>query len=184
MNTDLSSYDNSWYRPGSSLKRFLWHYTNTIFFKSGLFPFYGIKTFLLKIFGAKIGTGVLIKPFVNIKYPWFLTIGNYVWIGENVWIDNLTNITIGNNVCLSQGATLLTGNHNYKKTGFDLSIKNINIEEGTWIGAKSIICPGVTCKSHSILTVGSIATKDLEPYSVYTGNPAEKIKDRLPQEIS
>ena len=183
MDTDLSSYNNSWYRPGSALKRFLWHYTNVIFFKNGLFPFYGMKIFLLKIFGAKIGKGVLIKPFVNIKYPWFLVIGNYVWIGENVWIDNLANITIGNNVCLSQGAMLLTGNHNYKKKSFDLSIKNINIEDGTWIGAKSIVCPGVTCKSHSILTVGSVATKDLEHYSVYAGNPAEKIRDRFPQEI-
>ena len=183
MKTDLSAYNNSWYNPGSPLKRFLWHYTNAIIFKSGLFPLYGLKTFLLRAFGAEIGKGVYIKPFVNIKYPWFLKIGDFVWIGENVWIDNLAKITIGNNVCLSQGSMLLTGNHNYKKPGFDLSIKSIIIEDGTWIGAKAIVCPGVTCKNHSILTVGSVALKDLEPYSVNTGNPAEKIKDRLPEEV-
>ena len=179
MNTDLSSYNNSWYKPGSALKRFFWHYTNAIFFKTGLFPFYVMKIFLLKAFGAKIGSGVLIKPFVNIKYPWFLSIGNHVWIGENVSIENLDTVTIGNNVCVSQGATLLTGNHDYSKPGFDLSIKKINIEDGVWIGAGAVVCPGVTCKDHSVLMVGSIATKDLEPYSVYRGNPAEKAKDRL-----
>ena len=183
MKTDLSGYNNSWYKPGSPVKRFFWHYTNAIVFKSGLFPWYGLKTSLLRAFGAKIGKGVHIKPFVNIKYPWFLQVGDFVWIGEDVWIDNLANVTIENNVCLSQGVMLLTGNHNYKKPGFDLSIKSIIIEAGTWIGAKSIVCPGVTCKNHSILTVGSVAIKDLEPYSVYAGNLAEKIKDRLPQEI-
>ena len=183
MNTDLSSYNNSWFKPGPAIKRILWHYTNGIFFKTGLFPFYRLKTFLLKAFGAKIGKGVLIKPFVNIKYPWFLSIDNYVWIGENVWIDNLAHITIGSNVCVSQGAMLLTGNHDYRKPGFDLSLKKVKIEDGVWIGAGAVVCPGVTCKTHSVLMVGSIATKDLEQYSVYRGNPAEKIKDRIFQEV-
>lgn len=133
------------------------------------------------MFGAKVGKNVLIKPFVNIKYPWFLTIGDFVWIGENVWIDNLTNVVIGSNVCLSQGALLLTGNHDYTKTAFDLSVAEIVIGDGAWIGAKSILCPGVYCKSHSVLTVGSVATKDLEEYSVYGGNPAIKMKERVIQ---
>ena len=182
MKTELSTYDNSWYRPGSAFKRFFWHYINTIVFKSGIFPFYGLKIFLLKAFGAKVGQGVIIKPFVNIKYPWFLSIGNHVWIGENVWIDNLADVTIGNNACLSQGALLLTGNHNYTKPAFDLSINSIILEDGVWIGAKAIVCPGVICKSHSVLMIGSIATGDLQPYSIYTGNPAEKIKSRVIQE--
>ena len=182
MKTDHISYDNSWYRPGSALKRFFWHYTNTIVFKSGIFPFYGLKIFLLKAFGAKVGRGVIIKPFVNIKYPWYLSIGNHVWIGENVWIDNLADVTIGNNACLSQGALLLTGNHNYTKSAFDLSINSIILEDGVWIGAKAIVCPGVICKSHSVLMIGSIATGDLQPYGIYTGNPAEKIKSRVIQE--
>ncbi len=179
MITDLSAYNNAWYKPGSFLKRILWHYTNIIFFKSGIFPFYGLKIFLLKLFGAKVGKKVLIKPFVNIKYPWFLILRDFVWIGENVWIDNLAEVLIGNNVCLSQGAMLLTGNHNYLKPAFDLSVKEIIIEDGVWIGAGAVVCPGVTCKSHSVLMVGSVATKDMEQYTVYQGNPAEKIKNRI-----
>lgn len=176
--TDLSSFNNSWYRPGNKLKIILWYFTNAIFFLNPLFPFMGAKRFLLRLFGAKIGKGVIIKPDVNVKYPWKLIIGNYVWIGEKVWIDNLANVTIGDNVSISQAAMLLCGNHNYKRTTFDLSVKEIVIENGAWIGAQSVVCPGITCKSHSILTVGSVATKDLEPYKIYQGNPAKFVRER------
>jgi putative colanic acid biosynthesis acetyltransferase WcaF len=184
MQVKLSSYDNRWYKPGSGIKKFFWHYTNIFFLKSGIFPFYGLKVFLLRSFGAKIGKGVLIKPYVNIKYPWLLEIGNYVWIGEHVWIDNLAQVKIGDNVCISQGAYLLTGNHNYKKPGFDLMLQNIILEDGVWIGARSVVCPGVTCKTHSILTVGSIASVDMEPYTIYRGNPASGISERIISEPS
>jgi putative colanic acid biosynthesis acetyltransferase WcaF len=176
--TQLFKYENSWYKPGNSLKVILWYFTNIFFLINPLFPINSIKIFLLKMFGARIGKGVVLKPSINIKYPWLLEIGNYVWIGENVWIDNLAKITIGDNVCISQGAMLLCGNHNYKKSTFDLIIDEICIKQGAWIGAKSIVCPGVTLNSHSILAVGSVANKDLEAYSIYQGNPAVKVRDR------
>jgi len=109
---DLSKYDNRWYNPGSKLKRFLWYFVNVLFFKTSI-PYPSIlKVFILKYFGAKIGKNVVIKPNVNIKYPWFLEIGDNVWLGEGVWIDNLTDVKIGNNVCVSQDAYILTGSHN------------------------------------------------------------------------
>ena len=74
---------------------------------------------------------------------------------------------------------LLCGNHNYKKSTFDLMIGKIFLGEGSWVGAKSIVCPGVTLQSHAVLSVGSVASTDLEPYSVYKGNPAVKVKDRI-----
>lgn len=120
----------------------------------------------------------MIKPKVNIKYPWFLRVGDHCWIGENVWLDNLAMITIGDNVCISQGAMLLTGNHDYTKSSFDLKTDKIVIENGAWIGAQSIVCPGVICRSHSVLAVGSIATQNLEAYRIYQGNPAGKVKER------
>ena len=125
-----------------------------------------------------MGSQVVIKPSVKIKYPWFLEIGDCVWIGENAWIDNLASVSIGANSCLSQGAMLLTGNHNYKKPTFDLMVKSIAIEKGVWIGAKSVVCPGINCSSHSVLSVGSVATSNLSSYSVYSGNPAIKVKSR------
>ena len=177
--SQLSNYNNSWYKPGASgLKRGLWYFTNLLFFQSGVFPINGLKIILLRSFGAKIGNGVVIKAVVNIKYPWNLKVGDHCWIGENVWIDNLAFITIGDNVCLSQNAMLLTGNHNYKKSTFDLMIGEIVLEDGVWIGAHAIVSPGINCFSHSVLSVSSVATKDLEAYSIYQGNPAQKVKDR------
>ncbi len=134
---------------------------------------------ILRFFGAKIGKNVMIKPKVNIKYPWFLEIGNNVWIGEMVWIDNYVQVVIKDNACLSQGAMLLTGNHDYKKSTFDLMTGEITISNGVWIGSKSIVCGGVICHSHSVLAVGSVTSKDLLSYSIYQGNPAVKIRDRI-----
>jgi putative colanic acid biosynthesis acetyltransferase WcaF len=166
-------------RKKSFLIRVMWYITNNLLFRSYAIPINNLKRFFLRIFGAKVGRGVVIKPGVNIKYPWLLELGDHVWIGEGVWIDNLTNINIGCNVCISQGAMLLTGNHDYKKISFDLILKPITLEDGVWIGAKSIVCPGVICFTHSILTAGSIATHSIEPYSVYQGNPAVKIRERI-----
>lgn len=179
MKTIHKNYNNRWYKPGSFFKRTIWYFVNLIFFKSSCFPFSKLKVIILRIFGAKVGDGVVIKPNVSIKYPWFLKIGSYSWIGEEVWIDNLANVELGDNVCLSQNALLLCGNHNFKLTSFDLIIKPIILEDGVWIGAKSVVCGGVVCHSHSVLTVGSVTSKSLDAYSIYKGNPAVKIKDRV-----
>lgn len=177
-NVNLSKFDNSWYKPGNTFKRFVWYFKNIFLFKSSLPWPNSLKIMTLRFFGAKVGRNVLIKPNVNIKYPWLLEIGDNVWLGEEVWIDNLAKVTIGNNVCLSQGAMLLCGNHDYKKETFDLIVKPIVLEDGVWVGAKSVVCPGVTMKSHSILAVGSVLTKDAEAYGIYQGNPAVMVKKR------
>jgi len=177
---NLEKFNNDWYQPGgSTLKRLLWFFVNAIFFASSLNPICSLKVWLLRLFGAKVGKGVVIKPSVNIKYPWRLEIGNHVWIGENTWIDNLDNITIGNNACISQGAMLLTGSHNYKLDSFDLMTGPIVLEEGAWVGAQAVVCPNITCKSHSILAVGSVATQNLEAYTIYQGNPAQAKRKRV-----
>ena len=176
--TDLSSYKNDWYKPGKGLLiRSLWFVVNVIFFMNPIIATSALKRVLLRMFGARVGKGVIIKPSVNIKYPWKLVIGDHVWIGEKVWIDNLGNVNLGDNSCLSQGAMLLCGNHDFKKSTFDLKVGDITIENGAWIGAFAVVCPGVTCKSHSVLTVKSVATSDLEAYYIYKGNPAAKHKE-------
>lgn len=182
MKVDFTQYDNFWYKPGgSSFKRILWFLVNGIFFINPLNPISSIKVKLLRLFGAKIGRKVIIKPSVNIKYPWNLQIGDNVWIGENVWIDNLGLVTIESNVCISQGAMLLCGNHNYKKQTFDLIVKDITLEEGCWVGAQSVVCPGVTLHSHSILGVNSVASRNLEAYTIYQGNPISEVRKRIIQ---
>lgn len=183
LKTDLSKYSRGDYSSGRNfLINILWYLTSLVIFQSKLFPIYGLKRFVLRIFGAKIGKNVVMKPGVNIKYPWNLSMGDNVWIGEGVWIDNLADISIGNNACISQGALLLTGNHNYKKSTFNLITREIILEDGVWIGAKSVVCPGVKCFSHAVLSVGSVAVKDLEAYHIYQGNPATKVRKRIIEE--
>ena len=163
----------------NKIKQICWYFINAIIFNTSFFPVSALKIVLLKIFGAKLGLGVVIKPNVNIKYPWKLTIGHYTWIGEGVWIDNLDIVTIGSSVCISQNAFLLTGNHDFKKQTFNLITSPIIIEDGVWIGAAAIVCPGVTCGSHAVLSVAAVATKNLDPYFIYKGNPATKTIERI-----
>ncbi len=176
---NFDKFDNSWYNPGSISRRILWYFFSQIFINTTFLWPMAVKRFILKMFGMKIGRKFVIKPSVNIKFPWFLEISDNVWIGEKVWIDNFVTIKIGNNCCISQGAFLLTGNHDYKKESFDLVPGKITIEDGVWIGARAVVCPGVTLKSHSVLTVGSITSKDLDEYGIYMGNPAVKIRNRI-----
>lgn len=176
---DLSRFDNSWYDHGRPLlTRLAWILVNAAFFVNPAFPFLGVKPRLLRLFGAKVGKGVVIKPQVSIKHPWFLDIGNHVWIGEQAWIDNLGLVKIEDHVCISQGAMLLTGNHNYKKLEFDLLVGPITLQKGCWIGARAVVCPNVIVGEAAVLAVGSMATKNLEAGFLYQGNPAVKIRLR------
>jgi len=151
--------------------------SNIIFLTNIPYP-NGLKVFILRLFGASIGHQVVIKPWVKIKFPWNISLGDHVWIGEEVWIDNISMVTIQSNVCISQGAFIITGNHNYSKSYFPLISKPVLIEEGVWICAKAIVTGGVTLKSHAVLSLGCVATKDLDSYYIYGKSPLEKIKPR------
>ncbi len=180
MLVKLSQYDNSWYQPGRNrLIRGVWYVINSFFLQNSLNPSSKLKSILIRLFGAKVGRGVVLKPSINVKYPWHLEIGDFTWIGEGVWIDSLGKITIGSNCCISQGAYLCTGNHDWADPAFGLIVKPIIVEDGSWIGAGATILPGVTIKTHSIVTVGSVVSRDTEPYVIYSGNPATPVKNRM-----
>jgi putative colanic acid biosynthesis acetyltransferase WcaF len=170
---DLSTFNNIHFDHGAAKwKILLWYLINPILFRNPLVLSSGFKGSLLRMFGAKIGKGVVLKPGILIKYPWKLQIDDHAWIGENVWIDNLDITHISSHCCISQGAMLLTGSHNYRSASFDLITGPILLEEGVWIGAKAVVCPGVQCGKYSVLTVGSIATENLLENQIYQGNPA------------
>ena len=152
------------------------------FFWKPLFSSYLPGTYwrklILRIFGAKIGKGGKIKTNIRISEPWHLSIGDHCWIGENVWIDNLALVKIGNRVCISQGVYLCTGNHNYKKDLFDLILEKIIIEDDCWIAAQSIIAPGSILKRGSIACLGSVVSGILQNDGIYKGNPAKLLKSK------
>ena len=142
-----------------------------VFFKpmiSSSFPGTIWRKLILILFGAKIGKSIRLSPGIKIKMPWRLYIGDYSWIGEDVWIDNLSNVKIGDNVCISQGVYFCTGNHNFKKKSFDLICKPIIIDSESWIGSKVIIGPGNKIGRGSVIKMGSIITKDIPPQSILT----------------
>lgn len=175
----LGTFDGSNFDKGAGFfKTVLWYFVNALIVRASWNPFMGIKVALLRAFGAKIGKSICIKNNVIVKSPWNLTIGDNCWIGEYCWIDNLDKVVIGNNVCISQGALLLTGNHDYKDSSMPYRNAPIYVKDGAWIGANTTVCAGVLVHENAVLTVGSIATKDLDANGIYQGNPAKKIRER------
>ena len=176
----LAAFDGSGFNKGAGfLKITLWYFVNALLVRASWNPFMGIKIVLLRMFGAKIGKGLVIKNNVVIKSPWNLTVGDDCWLGEDCWIDNLDKVCIGNNVCISQGALLLTGNHDYTLSSMPYRNGAITLEDGAWIGAKAVVCPGVAVHRNAILTVGSVATKEMEENGIYQGNPAVRVRTRV-----
>ncbi|MEE1091826.1 MAG: WcaF family extracellular polysaccharide biosynthesis acetyltransferase [Prevotella sp.] len=176
---DLSAFNGDDFDKGAGkVKITLWYFVNAFLVRASWNPFMGIKVFLLRLFGAKIGKGLVIKNNVTVKFPWKLVVGDNCWLGEHCWIDNLDCVTIGSNVCVSQGAMLLTGNHDYNIYNMPYRNAPIVIEDGAWVGARAVVCPGVTVHSNAVLSVGSVATRDLEENAIYQGVPAQKIRCR------
>ena len=166
-------------RGASKAKELFWLLVSLWLFRLCPLKLSGLKAVVLRFFGASVGHGVVFKPNVKITFPWKLTLGDHVWLGEECWLLNLAPITIEANVCISQRAFLCTGNHNYKSPAFDLITKPIQVERGAWIAAAAFVGPGVSVGCHAVLAAGSVATKDLEPYGIYQGNPAVLIKKRV-----
>jgi putative colanic acid biosynthesis acetyltransferase WcaF len=168
----LRDFRNSDFSRGrSKAVEALWLTVQFLFVSSWL-PGSQHRTLLLRVFGARIGEGVIVKPGVRVKFPWRLSVGDYSWIGEDVWIDNLAEVSIGANCCISQGAYLCTGSHDWSRRTFDLVTKGIRIADGAWVSAKSVVGPGVTIGEGAVLGLASVATRNIEDWSIYRGNPA------------
>lgn len=179
---DLSTFDNSWYKTGrSKLVVALWFFFGSPIVRCSINPSSSIRRFLLRLFGARVAAGVVIKPGVRIKYPWRLAIGANSWIGEDCWIDNLDDVTIGSNACVSQGAYLCTGNHDWSDSTFGLIVKPIAIGDGAWVGAMSVIGPGVTVGQGAVALVGSIVTASIPAFEIHGGGPARLMRHRVPR---
>lgn len=179
MPVDLSTFDNSWYSPGRPVwVQCLWFFLGLPLLRSSCIPSSGLRRCLLRLFGARGGNGVVIKPGLRVKYPWRLRIGNSSWLGEGCWIDNLGDVSIGSDVCVSQGAYLCTGNHDRSDPAFGLIVRPIVLRDGSWVGAKSIICPGVELGEGAVATAGSVVTRNIPTWEIHSGNPAQFIKRR------
>ncbi|MBU3028344.1 WcaF family extracellular polysaccharide biosynthesis acetyltransferase [Zobellia galactanivorans] len=165
-------------RGASKLKELCWYVIKVIFFLSALPYPSSLKVWLLKLFGAKVGKGLVLKPRVNIHFPWKLEVGDHVWIGEEAFLLNFEKLTIGHNVCISQRAFLCGGNHDYRNPAMPYRNGPITLKNGVWVGACCFIGPNVTIGSDSVITVGSVIISKQEGNKVITQPITPKSKDR------
>jgi putative colanic acid biosynthesis acetyltransferase WcaF len=170
---DLGAYEKPAIPGNRNLVwRTAWYLANALLFQSalpGLIPS-AWKALLLRAFGARVGRGLVCKPRVTIKYPWFLELGDHVWLGEMVWIDNHCPVTVGSNVCISQGAYLFTGNHDYDDPRFRFFSRPIRIGDGAWVGARAVVCPGSEVGRMAVLGAGVVWRGEAAPYAVHVAD--------------
>lgn len=160
----------------------LWYVCKCFLFLTPLPVPSRFKCFLLRLFGARVGHGVVIKPRVKILFPWKLTIGDFAWIGEEVMLLNFEPMTIGAQCCISQRAFLCGGNHDYRQIDMPYCNGPIVVQDGAWVGAQVFVAPGVTIGTEAVITAASVVTKDQPPKMVCGGYPCLPIKERWEQE--
>src|SRR4030095_13933430 len=163
-------------RGASRLKEAAWVVVRWIFFQTS-FPWPSqLRVALLRLFGAKIGRGVVIRANVNISFPWRLTIGDHVWIGEDVGILTLARVTIESNVCISQRTYLCTGSHDFRREDFQLQVSPITVRSGSWIAACAFIAQGVEIGDDSVVSAGAVVFDSVPPNSFVRDNPPQVVQ--------
>ena len=175
---NLSRYDNSDFSRGApAWKEALWLLVRGVFFQTFVPWPSALRVALLQMFGARIGRGVVIRVNVNISFPWRLSVGDHVWLGEDVGVLSLAEVTIENNVCISQRAYLCTGSHDHRREDFKLVTKPIIVRAGSWIAAAAFIAPGVDVGAGAVVAAGSVVTCNVPPNTLVRGNPAEVVRE-------
>lgn len=140
---------------------------------------YGWRRWLLRLFGAQVGGGVLVRSSVKTTYPWKVTIGDYAWIGDDVVLYSLGEIEIGNNAVVSQRSYLCAASHDYKQTDFPIYAKKVCVGAQTWLATDVFVAPGVSIGEGTVVGARSSVFHNLPPMMVCVGNPAKPIKPRL-----
>jgi putative colanic acid biosynthesis acetyltransferase WcaF len=165
--------------PGASLAvRSLWFCLGSPLLTARWLPGSAWRVWLLRAFGAQIGSGCRLKPGLRVKFPWRLVVGHHCWLAEDAWIDNLALVTLGDRVCLSQGAYLCTGNHDFRSPGFDLRLGPISIGSDTWIAARAVLAPDCVIGAGAVVALGAVVSGTVLPGAIVRGNPAVVVGQR------
>ncbi|MGA7616158.1 MAG: WcaF family extracellular polysaccharide biosynthesis acetyltransferase [Thermoanaerobaculia bacterium] len=160
------------------LKRAVWALVQSTLFRCSLHTANRWRAFLLRRFGATVGHHCTIRRTSTVYYPWKLTLGSVSSLGDGATVYNLGAITIGDRVTVSQEAYLCAGTHDYRTAAMPLVTPPIAIGDDAWICARAFVGPGVTVGEGTILAACAVAFRDLDPWTIYAGNPAEKQKER------
>ena len=168
------------FRGRSALWVQLWWIAEALLFGPSPQVAYAWRRWLLRQFGAKLGEGVMLRPSVRTTYPWKVTIGDHAWVGDNVVLYSLGEISIGANAVVSQNSYLCAGAHDYAQPDFPIFAKPIRIEPEAWLAADVFVAPGVTVGRGAVVGSRSSVFADLPPMMVCFGSPAKPIRPRLP----
>lgn len=182
MSTVLGRALRPHYDTGASFgRRALWYFTNLAVLHNPWLPLSAPRVWALRLFGARVGKGVTIKPQVKVKFPWKLVVGDGAAIGEECWIDNLDQVTLGKGAVLSQRTYLCTGNHDWRSLELPLTTAPIHVGEHAWVGAGVVVAPGASVGDRTVVALGSVVVGELPADRVCAGRPAVPIKARAPE---
>lgn len=177
---DLSSFTMPpGFRGRSAVTVQLWWIVQALLFRPSPQFMYGWRRWLLRRFGAEIGSGVILRPTMRVQFPWKVSIGDYAWIGDDVVLYSLGPITIGEHAVISQKSYLCTGSHDPLRKDFPIFHRAIVVEPECWIATDVYVGPGVTIGRGAVVGARSSVFRDLAGGTIYVGSPAKPIRDRL-----
>jgi putative colanic acid biosynthesis acetyltransferase WcaF len=167
------------YRGRSAYFVQLWWIVQATLFRGSPQVLYGFRRWLLRLFGAQVGKGVIIRPSVTVTYPWKVKIGNHSQIGDDAVIYSFAEISIGSNVVVSQKSYLCAGTHDFRSTSFEIQSMPIVIEDEVWIAADVFVAPGVTVGRGTVVGARSSVFTNLPEMMICLGCPARPVRPRL-----
>jgi putative colanic acid biosynthesis acetyltransferase WcaF len=156
----------------------IWWFVHALLFRGSPQFAYRFRAGILRIFGAKIGSGVLIRPTVRITYPWKVSIGDNAWIGDDVVLYSLGEIEIGENAVVSQNSYLCAADHDYRQPNFPIRAAKVHVQEEAWVASDVFISPGVTIGRGAVIGARSLVTKNMPARMVCHGSPCKPVKRR------
>lgn len=174
----MTDRDSSPYSTQEKIRRLAWGCVQSTLFAWSFHNFYGFRRLLLRKFGACVADSARIRRTVRIEIPWNLTIGSDSSIGDRAIVYCLGPVTIGDRVTISQGAHLCAGTHDHRTVQMALRRSTIIIGNDAWIAADAFVGPDVTIADGAILGARGVALENLEPWTIYLGNPAVAVKPR------
>ncbi len=168
------------FRGRSAVVVQLWWLVQTLLFHPSPQIFFGWRRWLLRLFGAKVGSGALIRPSAQITYPWKVSIGEHAWIGDGAVLYSLGEIAVGAHSVVSQRAYLCAGTHDPESPAFELRAEPVRIGSECWLAAEVFVAPGVSIGDGTVVGARSTVLGDLPPGMICYGNPARPVRRRAP----
>ena len=163
---------------GNRSRRLLWNVCWLLLYRTSPRPLHRWRAALLRAFGAKLGADCHFYPASKVWAPWNLVCADHVAAADGAEIYNPSPIRMDSHVILSQQAYLCGATHDYNHPHFPLLAYSMHIERYAWICARASVAPGVHVGEGAVLGLASVATRDLQPWTVYSGHPAEAVRER------